>query len=58
MEFPGLRLTKIGISVVWFVLLLVGNVGLLVHKLLAGKLLQLGELGLEVERPNHPTPLT
>ena len=35
-------LTKVWISVVWLVLLLVGNLSLLVSKLLAYELLQLG----------------
>ena len=40
-------LTKVWISVVWFVLLLVGNLTLLVSKLLEDKLLQLGEFAFE-----------
>ena len=41
-------LTKVWISVVWFVLLLVGNLTLLVSKLLEDKLLQLGSLFLNM----------
>ena len=40
-------LTKVWISVVWFVVLLVGNLTLLVSKLLEDKLLQLGEFAFE-----------
>ena len=55
-------LTKVWISVVWFVLLLVGKLTLLVSKLLEDKLLQLGEFVFEYgsnlslllkEEPNH-----
>ena len=48
LKVTGCRpLTKVWISVVWFVLLLVGNLTLLVSKLLEDKLLQLGEFVFE-----------
>ena len=45
-------LTKVWISVVWFVLLLVGKLTLLVSKLLEDKLLQLGEFVFEYGSTN------